>query len=62
MAQIENPGALAGATGAGMPCYAVEAGFPKLAPEGFCSKFERREACTFRHALAGSFTGRWGQS
>jgi hypothetical protein len=31
MADIENPGALAGATGAGKPCHAEAAGTPTLA-------------------------------
>jgi len=38
MAQIENPGALAGATGAGVPCYAVAAGISRIALGGFCDK------------------------
>lgn len=46
MAQMENPGALAGATGAGVPCYAVAAGTPELAPGGLCGKFAWREAHT----------------
>ena len=34
MAETGNPGALAGATGAGMPCYAIAAGKPNLASGG----------------------------
>lgn len=30
MAEKRNPGALAGATGAGMPCYAIAAGTPSV--------------------------------
>lgn len=44
MAHIENPGALAGASGAEVPCYAIAAGAPKLAPDGLCDKIAPLEA------------------
>jgi hypothetical protein len=39
MAQMENPDALAGATGAGVPCYAVAVGILTIALGGFCGNF-----------------------
>lgn len=46
MAQIENPGALAGASGAGLPSFAIAAGTEKLAPDDLCGKFAWPEAQT----------------